>query len=105
MESVALCGVGSDERVHNGSELFTFVFLKEVAATNNGGVCLASCARNLFLKVPVAAARDGVAIAEGSEEWFLPRPQNVPCDLVRNIRRVVFTIWVQRRKDSRRSFE
>ena len=105
MESVALCGVGSDERVHNGSELFAFIFLKEVAATNNGGVCLAGRTRNLTLKVLVAASRDGVAVAERSEEWFCPRPQDVPRSLVCDIRRVVFSVRVQRRKDACSGFE
>ena len=105
METVTLCGVGGDECVHDGSELFTLVFLKEVAATNNGGVCLAGRTRNLTLKVLVAASRDGVAVAERSEEWFCPRAQNVPCNLVCNIRRVIFAVGIQRREDSRGSFE
>lgn len=72
MESVALCGVGDDECVHDGSELFTCVFLKKVAATNDGGVCLSGRTGNLALKVLVAASCYGVAIAERSEEWLVP---------------------------------
>ena len=99
-----LCGVGGDECVHDGCELFTFVFLKEMAASNNGGVGLTGCARNLILKVPVAATGDGVAIAERSEEWFFPRPQNIPRNLVCNIRWVIFAIGVERRENSCSSF-
>ena len=72
MEWALLCGVGGDECVHDGCELFAFVFLKKVPATNNGGVCLAGRARNLALKVLVATTSDGVTIAERGEEWFCP---------------------------------
>ena len=59
-----LCGVGGDECVHNGCELFTFVFLKEVTSTNNGGVCLSGRTGNFALKVLVATSCDGVAVAK-----------------------------------------
>ena len=72
METVTLCGVSGDECVHDGSELFTFVFLKKVPTTNDGGVCLSGRTGNFALKVLVAASRDGVAVAERSEEWLCP---------------------------------